>query len=1511
MVLEENPDKLKKRPVRRVAPVSPGVDVRPVQQAGRGVPVRTVAKGNVPVRQDYPRSQTSIGRVYSGGVAVRSVPQQSQVRRVAPVSPGVGVRPVPQARRVVPVKMVVARKPSSLPSGQAVVDDGLGIIPPVKTVSGSKFSVFKNAFGGVRDKFDGVGDVFDSVKEKLEGVQGVMGFLIVHWWVILVVLGVIGILAFSGFVGISSLKQECTFSLSVDCLDYSVRKDSVEFLIKNVAERNIIVKNIKIRSDALEGSSGSGSGICELALDQRGHDLKKNQKYLFQLDVRPAVSLSAATPQSGGNDWNLLAESVTLARAQGYNDPDLTATFASVSCAVNGSASDYLGRFGRNDPFRAPLDHYMGLVTDAVAKDPTPDSRSPASRASTRATNKASEIKTVIYNLVFDIEQETSRLIIAGSTNTHQNVRNALRNAPDNFDSDSLQHKYAVMVRDDSQTQQTGDRIVQISRSAADELIAEVTAGLNKITAAARDESNRAFNPELIKQAAREAAERYAGRDSYFAADFVAKEIEKAGTIQQIRSKANSAYHHHIYQANYQNPRRSSGKLFEYNKIIFSYAAWPYYYKGLGGGKFLSISYPDYFNRFNKTNFTDGAHRSMGPVVDHYHGLVRDRVIPAYTRELENLENSAFYRGLSSSEKADLSRAFNDPYYDSNPIFYGWSVTSPIDDFELNTRNDSMHLQANDILKDELYDRFWSIVPDVVTGARLAAGAVYEGTIRQIDDPVDAESVKNLAKQAAGSFGNTDSRHAGQFVSQRIERITSSDKDVVVSEIEAAVSDAIAVVTEGANYVADQARDANSGSGSGQLESQIKSYIRSKYPNSHAGYHAALFIANSDISGTGGPSVAGKVKSAGKKITNAVNLAVGNVSGDARYWSSRCPSGCSSYCYDANCYFEEYVLEFPNRCDDQCTDGSGSCSYDFECCSGSCESGSCLDPNPVVCGSEGEVCCAGNSCNGNLVCSSGSCQAAVVCGSEGQVCCAGNSCDGNLVCSSGTCQAAVICGSEGQVCCTSGTECVSGLLCGTSDRCEVPVVCGAEGQVCCTSGVACVSGFECVSGTCQVSCGAEGQQCCTGGSQCTGDLVCADSGTATTCQQCGSGGQVCCSNRTCNENFECTGQGIGTCVGDCGSQGQECCSGDSECGTDLACVTSGDDRTCQSCGQNEQACCTTGDECRASGLECSEGTCVEVEECGSEDQVCCAGDTCGSDLECESGTCQVLEECGSEGEVCCSRNRCDSDLECESGTCREIECGYEDQDCCSASTCASSLECRLGTCKEVEGCGSEGLMCCRGGKCDSDFECVDNLCEIPEVVVEFVQHFSLGTITSGSNESLTVSEPGIPFSLIQFTVSEEVRDVRLNVTSRSNLPQNVSGGPVGVQSYGYVTIASEDLSNEVVSRVYVEFSVDKDFFSDVSPSQIRMFEYHQEVSIWNKLDDPVHLSEDDDNHYFSVVTGGLTGDFAIALENFVSCAHKDSAGGMNRYSIELTYSWEDSPTVNHKVVGELSADTPG
>ena len=1031
-------------PVRRVAPVSSGgVGVRPVQQVRRVAPV---VPGRVPVgRRPQQSPVRGVAPVSSGGVGVRPVQQvrrvapvvpgrvpvgrrpQQPVRGVAPVSPGVGVRPVQQARRAVPVRRVPVTSSLSPPVGQTVQDNGLGTIPPVKNVSGSKFGFFKNFFGAVRgrfedvlDNFEGIGDVFDSFKERFEGVQGVMGFLLVHWWAILVVLGVIGILAFSGFVGVSSLKQECTFSLSVDCLDHSVKENSIELLIKNVAERNIIVKNIKVRSDTLEGSSGSGSGICELALDQRGRDLKKNQKYLFQLNVRPAVSLSAAAPNDD-NVFDLLAESVTLARAQrldSYDTPDLRATPASVSCAANGSASDYLGRFGRNDPLRASLDHYMGIVTDAVAKDPTPDSSRPASRASTRGNDRANEIIDVVVDAVYDINAEASKSIGAGSSNNYQNVRNAVINAPDNFDSDSVQHKYAVMVKERSKSQQTSDKLVQFSRSAADEIIAEVTTNLNEITAAARDESDRAFNPDSVKRSVRAKAESYAGQDSYFAADFVANAAERAGTVGEIRSNANAA-HASLHSPNLQNPRKSGGNLYNYVKIIFGYKKvthHPFYGGADEYGRRTSTSYSDYFKSFNRTDFRDGAHKSMGPVVDHYHVLIRDRLIPAYTRELEDLENSAFYKGLSSSEKAALSSAFNDPYYDGQPEdHYGLPITSPLDDPGLNSR----HLEANDLIKTELYDRFYSAADSLAWSGIGAAREVRDEANRQVNNPSNADSVKDAAKKQVQNLQYVRSGTAAKFVSESIGSITSSNRNVVASEIEAAVSDAIAAVTEGASYVADQARDANSGHSSGQLESQIKSYIRSEYPSSHAGHHAALFIANSDISGTDTASIVEKIRSAGDKISNAVQLGLGNVSEDALdRIESACSSSCSRYCYDANCLFEEYVLEFPERCEGPCTDVGGSCSDDVECCSGSCERGACLDPNA----------------------------AADSCGSEGQVCCVGNSCDGNLVCSSGSCQAAVVCGSEGQVCCTSGAACVSGLLCGTSDRCEAPVVCGSEGQ---------------------------------------------------------------------------------------------------------------------------------------------------------------------------------------------------------------------------------------------------------------------------------------------------------------------------------------------------------------------------------------------------------------------------------------------------------------------------------
>ena len=1589
--LEHDPDSSGKVPVKRV---SPG-----------GVPVRDRPQ-QPQVRRIYSHPQASVGRVYPDGVAVKSKSRQSQTRGIASVSSGVAARPPQQPRRTVPVRMVVVKKPSPVPAGQAVQDSVLGL-PPVKSAPVSrsrslrdKLDSVRDMFEDVLDKFGGVGEKFEDFRDRFEGLTGVTGFLMAHWWAILVVLAVIGILTFSGFVGISGLKTECEFSISVDCLDHSVKKDSVELLIKNVAERNVIIKNIKVTSDVLEGPSGSDSGTCELALGQRGHKLKKNAKSSFNLNVRPVSGLSVEGSQGFGSGWNLLGEDVILVRAQ-----DVCSEWEAAKREAEVAKNAASGIIPDISYATLEVTHAAGNATEPVLYNPTASSVHDKASRTARELRSTSEFNEVVIHYAVLVADAATRNNPQSASAAYENVRDTRYPLLD-----ELSHAFssvvtgvnnagnsrtisATLIRNDAQPSRNefpsgdagdvsfhyarkvvdstpGHDIVEGSRSYADESIAYVTAHLNEITAAARDEANRASNPESIKQAVRDNAERYKNRDSYFAADFVAKEVEKADTIQQIRSRVNNAYNTHF--RGYVSINNRGGSLSKYRFIIFEYSGnpatrrYPYY---LPRGP--STSYSEYFEKFNVTDFEDNFYPnpSLGPVVNHYHALARDRVILPYTRELENLENSAFYRGLDSSKKTALSRAFNDPYYDGQPTtqYYGLPITSPLDDPKLSTRNDSKHLQANDIIKDELHDRFDSMVDDLVTDASNTAYDVHYVTIGMLDNPVNAESVKNSAKEEAWHFRATDSRHANQFVIQRIESITASDKDVTFSEIEAAVSDAIDAVTDGANFGVQKIQDAYDARTPSVQSVKMAAQTGAESSSGTRSYRAVVFVAgiadvNADSSSDVVSNVGRDVESLRSAISSATQRVVKVAEREANsvvyierevaYVKARAdevvdrlrqqnhpgadaaeivadsirgPGNAGDAVNKAITKRRELIRKATeketaarnrfntfNSCFSQCRVGLGiSCSDNVDCCSGVCEGGVCIDAAvlcgsqnlgccygtwcdeglacqgavcvgaDVDCGSSEEACCPGSTCDSGLECVSGRCEVSVVCGSEGDECCSGSSCDSGLECVSGMCKASVVCGSEGEECC-SGNYCDSGLEC-VGGMCEAPVVCDSVGDSCCGDG-SCGSGLVCKSGTCETPCGAEHQQCCTGGDPCTGDLVCAGSGTASTCQQCGSGGQVCCGNRVCDENFECTGTGTGMCMGDCGSEGQKCCTGGSECGLNLACAGSGEDKTCQLCGEKDLACCTAGDQCRESNLECDAGICVEAEECGSESQACCAADTCGSGLECESGIC------------------------------REVECGSEGQVCCAASTCASGFECRRGTCRGAEECGSEGLMCCRGDKCDLDLECVNNRCEMPDVSDEIdsaFQTFSFDIITPGSNTSLVVNESGIPFSLIQFAVSEAVNDVELNVTSWSEPPPGVSGGPVGVQPYSYVTIASGDLRNEDVSPVVVEFSVAKDFFSEgVSPDYVRLFEYNKVSHAWNKLDDPAYLSEDEDSHYFKVVADGLVGDFAIGLEKFVSCAHRDIAEGKNRYTIELIYSWESSPAVNHKVAGELLANSP-
>ena len=116
--------------------------------------------------------------------------------------------------------------------------------------------------------------------------QAAMEFLMTYGWALLVVLIVIGVLMYSGFVDTSNLLPEkCTLSISVKCIDYSVKTDSINLHLENVAGKVMIVRNIQVTSEALDGPSDSGPGTCELKSEHKGKLLKKSEKFVFILDA--------------------------------------------------------------------------------------------------------------------------------------------------------------------------------------------------------------------------------------------------------------------------------------------------------------------------------------------------------------------------------------------------------------------------------------------------------------------------------------------------------------------------------------------------------------------------------------------------------------------------------------------------------------------------------------------------------------------------------------------------------------------------------------------------------------------------------------------------------------------------------------------------------------------------------------------------------------------------------------------------------------------------------------------------------------------------------------------------------------------------------------------------------------------------------------------------------------------------------------------------------------------------
>ncbi|MBI2580738.1 hypothetical protein HYV85_02920 [Candidatus Woesearchaeota archaeon] len=90
--------------------------------------------------------------------------------------------------------------------------------------------------------------------------QAAMEFLMTYGWAILVVLVVIGALAYFGVLSPSTLLPEkCTFPVSLSCTDHSVGGTSITLILQNGAGRDMTVTRVSAASEAL-GTGNLGIG---------------------------------------------------------------------------------------------------------------------------------------------------------------------------------------------------------------------------------------------------------------------------------------------------------------------------------------------------------------------------------------------------------------------------------------------------------------------------------------------------------------------------------------------------------------------------------------------------------------------------------------------------------------------------------------------------------------------------------------------------------------------------------------------------------------------------------------------------------------------------------------------------------------------------------------------------------------------------------------------------------------------------------------------------------------------------------------------------------------------------------------------------------------------------------------------------------------------------------------------------------------------------------------------------
>ncbi|MBI2176418.1 hypothetical protein HYU40_03680 [Candidatus Woesearchaeota archaeon] len=135
--------------------------------------------------------------------------------------------------------------------------------------------------------------------------QAAMEFLMTYGWAILVVLVVIGALAYFGVLSPSTLLPEkCTFPVSLSCTDHSVSGTAITLILQNGAGRDMTITRISAASEALGGGANPANLGCACGTGAISTTFRNGGSATFILSTPDAGCATYCQFRDTGRDKN-------------------------------------------------------------------------------------------------------------------------------------------------------------------------------------------------------------------------------------------------------------------------------------------------------------------------------------------------------------------------------------------------------------------------------------------------------------------------------------------------------------------------------------------------------------------------------------------------------------------------------------------------------------------------------------------------------------------------------------------------------------------------------------------------------------------------------------------------------------------------------------------------------------------------------------------------------------------------------------------------------------------------------------------------------------------------------------------------------------------------------------------------------------------------------------------------------------------------------------------------------